>query len=238
VRDRDVHRLLVPLAAVLTAGLGCGDALLPSDYAGPPAGAVAGNVIGASGFATKDVQNPGLSVEWLGDLGVDPADPAPLVDQAVMIRRSVKLDNDWDIGLARPSRGAGLDSVLAGRERPEVRFSVGKMVYFDDRVTDGRFDFSCNGGACDTVKAVSLEYVVFVEVPPTCQALTGARASVPAGYHYYRWAGGAIHELGPDEPMSFVLNAEPIAEALLSAQLRAFADALLASWSLAALGGC
>jgi hypothetical protein len=236
VRERDLPRLIVPLAALLGAGLGCGDAVLPSDYAGPPAGAVAGNVLDASGAATKDVQNPGLSVEWLGNLGVDPAAPAPLVDQAVMIRRSVKLDNDWDIGLSRPSRGAGLGSVLAGR--PDVRFSVGKMVYFDDRVPDGRFDFRCSGVACDTVKAVSLEYVVFVEVPPTCQAATGAQPSVPAGYHYYRWDGDAIRELAPGEPMTFVLNAEPIAEALLSAQLREFANALLAAWSLAALGGC
>jgi hypothetical protein len=224
------------VATLVTAGLGCGDAVLPGDYAGSPAGAVAGRVIDTNGAQTKDVQRPGLSVEWLGNLGVAPTDPAPLVDQAVMVSRSIKLDHDWDIGLARPSRAAALGSVLAGR--PAVSFSVGKMVYFDDRVPDGRFDFGCSGGGCDTVKAVSLEYVVFVETPPTCQTATGAKASVTAGYHYYHWADGAIRELGPDEPMTFVLHAGALAEAVLSAQLRTFADALLASWKLAALSGC
>jgi hypothetical protein len=213
-------------------GGGCGDPLLPSDYAGPPAGAVAGNVLDKRGLLSKDVTRPGLSVEWLPDAPAA-ADP-PLVAQAVAYSRSMQLDHDWEIGLELPSAGTGLQEVPTGR--PEVRFSVGKMVYFDDRVPDGRFDWTCSGSACDALKAVSQEFVVFVDVPPTCAR--DGRALVAAGYHYYRLIGGTVTELGADDAMTFELSTTPLGEADLTSELRTFTTALVASWSLAALGGC
>jgi hypothetical protein len=221
--------------AALAAG-GCGDPLLPSDYAGAPAGSVAGNVLSAGADHSRDVDNPGLSVEWLGDAAAATPVETPLIEQSVMVQRSARLDTDWDIRLQRPADSARLRSALAGPA--DVHFSVGKMVYFDDRVTDGVFDRSCRGSSCDVAKAISIEYVVFVEVPPTCGSGTTAHPLVRAGYHYYRFDAGNISELAPGQPMSFVVSTAPPAATEITAQLRAFADALLASWRFDTLVGC
>ena len=64
------------------------------------------DIAGVTDRTVEATSPEGAVVMDYGLIVTDNADPAPLIDQAVMIRRSVKLDNDWDIGLSRPSRGA------------------------------------------------------------------------------------------------------------------------------------
>src|SRR5262245_4399935 len=128
----------------------CGDPILPSDFSGPPAGEVSGTVVEGASGAPKDADQPRLSLEWL-NLG--PGAPA-LVGQVLFYQRSEKLKSDWDIGLSTPSESAKFDIVVGSRR---VRIAVGKMVYYDDRVPDGRLDWSCATSTCDRVKAVSTQ---------------------------------------------------------------------------------
>lgn len=214
------------LTAVAVALGGCGDAMLPSDFSGPPAGAVSGNVLARTG--QSDAERPRLSLEWLA--------PGSLVGQPVSYQRSSKLQNDWDIGLDLPAEAAKFELVVGGRR---VRIGVAKMVYFDDRVADGRLDWSCRGPACDRVKAVSAQFVLYVDTPPYCQ--TEGRPAVPrlrAGYHYYAFEGGSLRPLGADEAMSFVLGDRSPGESDPTAELRAFAGALERAWSVSSLEGC
>jgi hypothetical protein len=216
-----------PLASafVLAVLPACGDPMLPSDFAGPPAGAVSGVVAGAG---QRDAERPRLSLEWLGV-------PA-LVGQPLSYQRSTRLQNDWDIGLGLPAETVKFDFVVAGRS---VRIGVAKMVYFDDRIPDGRLDWSCRGDGCDRVRAVSAQFVLFVDTPPYCQSEgRPAVARLRAGYHYYAFEGSMLRELGADEAMSFTLTDRAPADSDPTADLRAFAAALERAWSIPGLDGC
>lgn len=227
VRASSRHWAPIAFALPLWAW-GCGDAVLPSDYAGPPASAVAGNVVASLGL-TKDADHPRLSVEWLSSLDASNDASTALIGQDLRFVRSSKLATDWDIGLALP-----LDRATLAFPSSNVKASVGKMVYYDDRLGDGKLDWHCTGSTCDLVKSVSADFVVFVQSPPVCTPSTGgpARARVPSGYHYYRMEGGRPVELGADEPVSFVVTDESLSESNPSGDLRAFATALQSLWGL------
>jgi hypothetical protein len=213
--------------------------LLPSDYAGPPASAVSGNVIAGLDVA-KDAGRPRLSLEWLSDPQVMASGNAGngLIGQPLSFQRSPKLQNDWEIGLHLPAEGAKWTDLSYGLTK--ARLGVGKIVYFDDRMADERLDWDCNGDGCDVVKSVSAEFVVFVETPPTCQSVTGGqrRTRVSRGYHYYRLTGGSIRELDSRDSLSFVVTNLTLPESDPTTVLRDFAAVLLYSWSGGPLGSC
>ena len=216
---------------------GCGDAFLPSDYAGPPAAAVTGNVFGTP--TDKLALYPMLSLEWLQapDAANSPFITS-LLSQPLRFVRSQRLDHEWDIDLPLP-----LERARLVRTEPSGRFnfSVGKLVYYDDRSRDGALDWRCGGGGCDVIKAVSQEFVVYLETAPPCRTRIGSqsRPEIAQGFHYYRLLDGQPLELAPDEPLSFLISDQTPRESDPSLELRAFAEALLQVWSLGALvGGC
>ena len=233
--------------------------MLPSDYVGPPAAAVTGNVTLEGVSSAREAERPRLSLEWLSEQGLTPAGGSPLVGQPLRFARSTKIQNDWDIGLETPIERAKL--VVPGSQGgARVRVAVGKMVYYDDRDADGRLDWSCQPGsglgqiasaaACDQVKAVSREFVafIFVEGAGTACGPLGARAEsttrqrLGPGYHYFRiqqsLAGQLLYELGPDESMSFSLGDRTLGESNPSEELRAFALMLLRLFSSGSLQPC
>ncbi|HEY0711551.1 MAG TPA: hypothetical protein VGF45_02685, partial [Polyangia bacterium] len=192
---------LLSVAAAPGLSTGCGDPVLPSDYEGPPLAEVSGVVFAWTPTA-KLAKFPVLSVEWLRSLdSVDRSLPDPLAGQPLRFVRSSRLDNDWDIGLLRPTEQAQLTF-------GQVKFSVGKLVYFDDRVKDGRLDWRCAGSGCDVVKAISSEYVVFLESTPACGPRAGQsqRPELTEGFHYYRVEEGFVRELTGKESMSFSIT--------------------------------
>ena len=241
---RAVFPIVLPIIGLCLAGaasVGCGDAILPSDYAGPPAAAIAGNV-SASLPGDKVAKYPMLSVEWLADSDatVTTSTSSDLFGQTLRFVRSQRPDNDWDIDLQLPLDPAKLDRKLgSGR----IRLSVGKLVYFDDRSRDSHLDWHCAGTGCDLVKAVSSEYIVFLETLPataTCPARPGAlaRPTLDRGFHYFRLEGGLPRELRADEPLSFVITDQTPTDSDPSRDLRQFADAFLQVLTLESLSGC
>ncbi len=214
-------------------GLGCGDPMVPSDYSGPPAATVAGNVLGELP-ALRNAQEPAFSLEWLTTR--EPSDP--LVSQPLQFERSDR-HHEWNIGVEQPTARARLDLSLATSD--DVRFAVGKMVYFDDGRNDGRLDWRCLGTTgCDQVKAVSAEFIVFVERAPTCQPIGGGplRPRLSPGFHYYHLDQGLLRESTPGEPLTFVPTIRSLADSNPTNELRAFADYLIARWRGTALDGC
>jgi hypothetical protein len=231
------------LAALLGASAGCGDPVLPSDYAGPPAANVTADVLVLGTVTAKDAAQPRLSLEWLASWSGLPGQ-STLIGQPLRFSRSVTLQADWDIGLELPIALAklnpGPEAATGG-----LRVGVGKMVYFDDRNGDGRLDWSCQGLACDQAKAVSVEYVVYVEGATACRNATTAPGALEvntrptAGYNYYQLQGGTIRKLRPGEPMRFLLADRSLPESNPSDELRTFAKVLFSLWSLGQLsGGC
>ena len=224
---------LAPLAAVTLVGA-CGDPMLPSDFAGPPLGAISGTVSPGTSGEPRDALRPRLSLEWLAPF----EDTRSLIGQPVSYQRSKKLQSDWDIGLGLPAPGARFDAHAGSQS---VRIAVSKMVYFDDHNGDGRLDWSCRVLPCDTVKAVSAQFVLFVETPPYCQP----RADLPpqprlgAGYHYFMYADdGVIREVSAAEPLEFTLTDRSLPDSDPTAALHTFTNQLLRSWSIASLSGC
>jgi hypothetical protein len=222
--------LLLPLAAGLS---GCGDALLPSDFSGPDVDTVSGTVI-APVDATKDAARPRLALEWLA--GSDRG-PRYLLAQPLAYQRSAQLTTDWDIGLRLPVDEAKFDWAADGRR---ARIGVGRMVYFDDHVADGRLDRTCAGASCDEVKAVSAQFVVYVDAPIFCQPSDGVRGRLllAAGYHYYGFEGGSVRDLGRAPAMSFVVTDRAANEGDARRELEAFRAALLRYYAPRPLDGC
>jgi hypothetical protein len=225
-------RVLVLLGPQVLWALGCGDPMLPSDYAGPPAATVSGNVLGELP-ELRNAQEPAFSLEWLtGSEQIN-----PLVGQALQFERSDR-HHEWNIGVEQPAARARLD--LSQGASDHVRFAVGKMIYFDDGQRDRKLDWKCTGVGCDQVKAVSAEFIVFVERPPTCQPSEGGplRPRLAPGFHYYRFDGAGLREMPPGEPLSFVPTVRPLAESNPTLELRAFANYLIERWRGTALQGC
>ena len=215
---------------------GCGDALLPSDYAGPPAANVTGNIWEQMPNA-RFARYPVFTVEWLGTLEAgNPGEPSALHGQQLRYALAPDLErNLLNLDLVFPEAPAQLE---AGR----FRFSVGKLVYFDDLVRDGRVDWRCTGGSqvCDVVKAVSDEFVVFLQSVPTCRARPGAvpRTTLTQGFHYFRIENGQLRELGQHEAVSFTINDRSPVESDPSDSLHSFVDVLLQPLSVLSLQDC
>lgn len=218
-----------PLALLLAA---CGDAMLPSDYAGPPAGVVTGNVLPSSvpGVTATDAKNPQLSLEWL-----DGNVTNSLVAQPVSFQRSERLQHDWDIGLSLPTDSAKFE-VTVTRASSKTVIGVAKMVYFDNQDGSGRIDWSCHAATCNRVLAISSQYVVFIDHSLACQRsgqLVSKTNLLSAGYHYFSIdGGGSIVELGPSESMSFVVVGGIQANLTPTIDLRNFAERLIYSLNL------
>jgi hypothetical protein len=220
-------RVLVLLGPPMLWALGCGDAMLPSDYSGPPAATVSGNVLGDLP-ELRNAQEPAFSLEWL----TSNEQINPLVSQPLQFERSDR-HHEWNIGVEQPAARARLDL-------DHVRFAVGKMIYFDDGLRDRRLDWKCVGVGCDRVKAVSAEFIVFVERPPTCQPSGGGplRPRLQPGFHYYRFDELGLREVSPTEPLSFVPTVRSLAESNPTPELRAFASFLIERWRSIAQLGC
>jgi hypothetical protein len=209
--------------------------MLPSDYAGPPAATVAVNVLGNERYAS----NPAFSLEWLMNVsGVSPAAQTTgrLLGQPLQFQRSER-EHDWNIGVELPAIRARLDLAFAS---DHVRFGVAKMVYFDDGQGDRRLDWDCQGAGCDVVKAVSAEFIVFVEQPPTCMPTGGGpiRPRIAPGFHYYRFESGSLREISPGEPLTFVPTVQPLADSNPTRALEEFATFLIERWQGAAFDRC
>lgn len=222
--------------------VGCGDAMLPSDYVGPPAANVSGIVFSQSAGITPDALRPRMTLEWLTEVSAA-GDQSGLVGQPLRLKRSERIQSDWDIGLETPVDGAKMTAPVASTTSARgVGVGVGKMIYFDDRDGDGRLNWNCSrsSGTCDQIKAVSRELVAFVDAPVFCSAglrgETGQRFS--AGYHYFRMDGMLLHELGPGESMSFVLGDRTLAESDPREELRRFAAMLIRLVSSGPLAPC
>jgi len=245
VRSRVLAWQLRLTALVWVAGgvvAGCGDPVLPSDYAGPPASTTTGKVVELGTVTAKEASRPRLSLEWLTSLS-GAQGQSSLEGQPLRFSRSPTLQTDWDIGLEVPISSPKLiDQSDTGTDGLQI--SVGKMVYYDDRNADGRLDWTCRSGTCDLAKAVSYEYVVYVGGTKACRNGTGGletnSARPAAGYSYYEFQGGTIRKLNSDESVRFLLADLSLSQSDPSDELRKFARLLLTLWqSLGALsGGC
>ncbi|MCG5055273.1 MAG: hypothetical protein KA712_20105 [Myxococcales bacterium] len=217
---------------------GCGEPLLPADYAGPPAAAVGGSVIRSENVLYTEARAPRLSVVWLVTLEPEGGVGA-LVGQSLSYRRSQHLQKDWDIGLDVPQSAARLRMNMG---TTNAHMAIGKVVYFDDHDGDGLLDWSCSQRDCDQVKAISSEYVVYVNGPVTCETRTAngleLTARLSAGFHYFE-----LQEPGPIErprgaDLRFVIEDRPAAAADPTPGLQSFTRALERTYRLGALGGC
>jgi hypothetical protein len=224
---------------VVAAAAGCGDPMLPADYQGPPASAISASAFQIAPF--KEARLPRMSLEWLTSLDASPGSTT-LTGQPLRFTRSPAVDTDWDIGLDLPIEGARFERPLGTSAGSSVRIAVGKIIYYDDQDNDGRLTWNCRSTInCDAPKAVSVEFVVYVDATARCAFGAGAdpRRRVSAGYHYYQYQGGSIRELPADQPMSFFLADRSLAEYDPSEELRAFANVLLQAWTQALLTpGC
>jgi hypothetical protein len=220
------------LGLSVLSGSGCGDPMVPSDYSGPPAATVAGNVLGDLP-ELRNAQEPAFTMEWLGD----DEQTNQLFSQPLQFARSDR-HHEWNIGVEQPAARARIDLPLAASDH--VRVAVGKMIYFDDGRRDRQLDWKCLGNDCDQVKAVSVEYVLFVERPPTCQPAAGGplRARLSPGFHYYRLDQMGLREISPSEPFSFVPTYRSLADSNPALDLRAFADYLIERWRGLAFDRC
>ncbi len=229
-----VTRFFAVLAGLAGLTAGCGDALLPSDFSGPPASSVDGTVMGQPNVS-KDADRPALSLQWLSGLGTGTA-PAGLVDQPLTFRRSQKLESDWEIGLQLPAETATFEATTGGRR---VRLGIAKMVYFDDREANGHLDWTCAADRCDEVKGISAEFVVFVQGASTCGPRTegAGRPRLGPGYHYFQFPDGRAVATSKAN-VSFQVTGYGSTQADLKIDLEGFARTLLRSWVLPAPDGC
>jgi hypothetical protein len=244
-----------PTSAFVAAPLAlaaCGDALLPSDYSGPPTASVNGDVVASRDGSRKDADRPQLSLEWLTTLaeaerpGGDRAQARSgdaLAGQLVTFSRSPKLATDWEIGLASPRDDVKLSlPVAASAVMPSnVHVGIAKLVYFDDRIPDARLDWSCATHSCDEVKAVSDEFVVYLDRPLACSSSPEHRLhpAFAAGYHYFAVdAGGGVRKLSADDPLHFTVADRTPIDGDPTRALRDFAPLLKRTFALALIDHC
>jgi hypothetical protein len=231
-----MKRLTLPWALVVIAG--CGDPVLPSDYPGPAASAVSGNVIQGLMGAGRDAERPRMSLVWLVDQAFSPS----LIGQPLSFRRSVKLQHDWDIGLFLPVEGAAQYEVpVDAGAGAGARIGVAKIVYFDDRNKTESLEWGCAGSSCDRVLAISDQFVLFVDRPSYCQEPgKGAQERVASGYHYYAFDVGTMtmRQLTASESMSFTVMDKAPAETLPTQSLVEFTNSIRRKWHTGLNGTC
>ena len=202
------------LAMVCFAAVGCGDALLPSDFSGPPADKVGGVVLDAD-RSDNQMLRPRMHVAWLTSMdGADDRGASLLTGQQVTFQRSEEVWSDWDIGLSTPAPEVALALQVGSGT---VTVAIGKMVWFDDRVADNDLDWSCDGSDCDRVMAISNEFVVYVERTIGCEsspkessggssAALFERTRLAAGYHYFVLDGNQPVEIDADGALNFLVE--------------------------------
>lgn len=227
------------MGCAATGGLGCGDALLPADYAGPPALSVGASLVRSphgQDDKSLEARTPRLALVWLATLEGTGSGP-PLLVQPVSFQRSQELRKDWDIGIDAPLEAARVRMPLGGGE---PRGAIGKLVYFDDRDDNGRLDVGCASKECDLVKATSAEFVVFMEQPVLCQAAEGLEAKVrlSTGFHHFEWSGMSIVERPPGSDLRFVMQEAQGSWADPINSLKSFARQLERTYRPGVLGGC
>lgn len=215
----------------------CGDALLPADYQGPPAAEVGGSVVRQGNISYTEAGTPRFSVEWLNATEAE-SSGTPLLSQTVSFTRSQHLQKDWDLGIDLP-KGAAQIRINFGTNSAKV--AIGKLVYFDDKDGDRQLDWNCTRPQCDQVKALSAEFVVFLDQPLTCAGKTpGAnkKTRFAGGFHYFRLEGTSVQEISADLDLQFELSDTPAAWANPTAQLQRFALQFQRAYSLGELSGC
>jgi hypothetical protein len=224
---------------LLLFGVGaCGDPLLPSDFTGPPSGAVNGVVV-VDDPAVAPAAKPQLSLQWLS---TTENSVNRLVSQPLTFARAVSIESDWSIDLARPEQSLQTERAA---EPNGIRMLVGKIVYFDDADGDGSLSWSCESSSCDRAVAFGEEFVVYVIDPVFCRDTSDSthnRIDAPllsAGYHYFRYRGNSPDEIDGSQPMRFLVESTPdLSTDTLTGNLEIFASRLARKLSLSSLGGC
>ncbi len=196
-----------------------------------------GSVIRAGEGAQLDAETPRLSLVWLTEL--DGSDSPAFVTQPVAFARSQQLRKDWDIGIGTPLESAKIRLPLGSSGS---RLAIGQLVYFDDRDADGQFGWGCEGLRCDQIKAISSEFVVYLDTPLTCQSQsalgTETKTHLGSGFHSFTSNGSGFEERPLSGDLQFVLHeAAPVWADSLAA-LRSFVQQLTRAYQLNALGGC
>lgn len=224
------------LGLALLSATACGDPLLPADYQGPPAVAVGGSVVRAENVAYTEARDPRFSIEWLSALQ---GEPSALLSQAVTFARSQHLRKDWDIGLDLPKNAAKINVRLGAAS---ANVAIGKLVYFDDKNGDRRLDWNCDESHCDQVKALGVEFVVYLDQPLSCPSKTVGgpekKTRLTSGFHYFVLEGTTLIETAQDADLRFDLTDTPAAQANPTAALLRFLQQFQRLYGLGPLTGC
>ena len=232
-RDRFAWRALSMLG--LSA---CSDALLPADYAGPSAIATGGTVVRGRDGAYVEAQNPRLNVLWWADVGSG-ADPLKLLTQPVAFQRSQQLKKDWDIGIAAPLVAARVRRNVGNSDPP---LAIGQLIYFDDRDGNGKLDWTCTGSGCDEIKAISRQFVVYLDHDVLCNSASPSggegKAGLGAGFHYFAHNDGGFEESPLHGDLEFVLSEAAPRWSDYVAALSSLAHHLTRAYRVNALDGC
>jgi len=237
MRSRPWFHILVGFLS--TGALGCGDALLPAQYSGPPEAEVSGVVFLDDGMH-QPARVPKLSLQWL-TTQTRQAGLSALTEQQISFERSAAVEQDWDIDLSRPTQTARTE---VPPEHDNVQMLVGKIVYFDDANDDSMLSWRCRDAQCDRAVSVGEEYIVYVIEPVVCQsANTGGPARrvvrLTPGFHYFRYSGNIPEKIEPKDGVRFLVeNQGAPSESQLVGDLQTFTDRLLFNFSLDALGDC
>ena len=237
-------RWLSTLGAALFGASACGDALLPADYDGPAAAEVGGSVVRTTNASFTEASAPRFSIEWLqaapnGKDSLEEEQDGRLYGQTVAFTRSAQLRKDWDLEFAVPRPAAKIRLQLGAGS---TELAIGKLVYFDDKNGDGRVNWGCARSDCDQVKAMSEEFVVFLDQPLTCTASTldgvEKRTRLSSGFHYFQWPGGSVKEVNVEDDLRFELADTPASWVDPTTSLQRFMQQLQRTYGASALGGC
>lgn len=210
---------------------------MPASYEGPAAAEVGGSVVRSATAAFTEAEAPRFSLEWLN------AAPRPnetsLHAQTVGFARSAQIQKDWDLEFAVPRQDAKMSLNFGSSS---VNLAIGKLVYFDDRDRDGRVNWQCGGSECDQVKAMSEEFVVFLDQPLTCTTTTAdgvqKRTRLAGGFHYFQWLGTSVKEVSGNQDLRFELADTPASWVDPTTALQRFTQQLQRAYTAGSLGGC
>jgi hypothetical protein len=232
------EQFLAACGLVLLGTTACGDVLLPADYQGPPASAVGGSVVRTDNAEFAEATDPRFSVEWLSgskDLNTGNF----LFSQSVSFTRSQQLQKDWDLGIDLPKTAAKLKINLGSMS---TNMAVGKLIYFDDKDGNQRLDWNCSSTKCDQVKAVSAEFVVYLDQPLTCPSKAGGnnerKNRLGGGFHYFEFLGSTPLEVQRNADLHFDLTETPSAWADPTTALQRFAQQFQRNFVSGAFSGC